>query len=114
MKIGLPNYVELPAADIAAARSFYAEVFGWDLIDYGPSYSATTSDGFGVGLQGDPTEAPKAPLPVIEVSDIEAALAMVSGAGGTIVQQIFSFPGGKRFQFLDPNGNELAIMQSEG
>jgi predicted enzyme related to lactoylglutathione lyase len=113
VKIGLPNYVELPAADIAAARTFYAEVFGWDLIDYGPSYSATTSGDVNVGLQGDPAEAPKAPLPVMEVTDIDAALAMVSAAGGTIVQQIFSFPGGKRFQFLDPNGNELAIMQRE-
>jgi predicted enzyme related to lactoylglutathione lyase len=113
MKIGLPNYIELPAADIAAARTFYAEVFGWDLTDYGPSYSATLSGAVNVGLQGDPAEATKAPLPVIEVADVEAAFSAISGAGGRIVQPIFAFPGGKRFQFLDPNGNELAIMQPE-
>jgi predicted enzyme related to lactoylglutathione lyase len=114
MKIGLPNYVELPAADLAAARTFYADVFGWDLTDYGPSYTATTSGTVSVGLQGDPAEATKAPLPVIEVADIDMVMAAIIGSGGRIVQPIFAFPGGRRFQFLDPNGNELAIMQADG
>jgi predicted enzyme related to lactoylglutathione lyase len=113
MIVGLPNYVELPAADIAAAKTFYADVFGWDLVDYGPSYSCTTTGAVDIGLQGDTDEAPKAPLPVLPVADIEAALAAVTGAGGQIVRPIFAFPGGRRFHFLDPNGNELAIMQGD-
>ncbi|CAN5296910.1 glyoxalase [soil metagenome] len=113
MKIGLPNYVELPAADLSAAKTFYADVFGWDLTDYGPSYSCTTTGTTDVGLQGDANEASKAPLPVLPVADIEAALALVIGAGGKIVRPVFTFPGGRRFQFLDPNGNELAVMQAD-
>ncbi|MDB5700604.1 MAG: hypothetical protein JWL66_803 [Sphingomonadales bacterium] len=112
MKIGLPNYVELPAADIAAAKTFYADIFGWDLTDYGPSYSCTTTGTVDIGLQGDSGEATKAPLPVLPVADIEAALAAVTAAGGRIVRPIFAFPGGRRFHFLDPSGNELAIMQA--
>jgi predicted enzyme related to lactoylglutathione lyase len=112
MRVGLPNYVELPAADIAAAKTFYADIFGWDLTDYGPSYSCTVTGTVDIGLQGDTGEATKAPLPVLPVADIEAALAAVTGAGGRIVRPIFAFPGGRRFHFFDPNGNELAIMQA--
>jgi predicted enzyme related to lactoylglutathione lyase len=111
MKIGLPNYVELPADDIAAAKAFYADVFGWDLTDYGPSYSCTTTGAVDIGLQGDAFEATKFPLPVLPVADIEKAFAAVTYAGGRIVRPIFAFPGGRRFHFLDPHGNELAIMQ---
>jgi predicted enzyme related to lactoylglutathione lyase len=113
MIVGLPNYVELPAADIAAAKTFYADVFGWDLVDYGPCYSCTITGTVDIGLQGDADEAPKAPLPVLPVADIQAALAAVMAADGRIVRPIFAFPGGQRFHFLDPNGNELAIMQAD-
>ena len=113
MIVDLPNYVELPAADLAAAKTFYADVFGWDLTDYGPSYSCTTTGTVDIGLQGDVDEAPKAPLPVLPVADIDTALAAVTEAGGQVVRPIFAFPGGRRFHFLDPNGNELAIMQAD-
>jgi predicted enzyme related to lactoylglutathione lyase len=66
-----------------------------------------------LGLQADPAEATKAPLAVIEVDDLEDALAAVMRAGGKIVRPIFAFPGGRRFQFLDPNGNELAAMKPD-
>jgi predicted enzyme related to lactoylglutathione lyase len=66
-----------------------------------------------IGLQADAAEATRAPLPVIEVADLEAALAAVTQAGGTVVRPIFSFPGGRRFQFTDPAGNELACVQAE-
>ncbi|MGN6738682.1 VOC family protein [Dyella sp.] len=107
-----PNYIELPAADIAASKAFYTKAFGWTLADFGPSYAATTTGDVDVGLQGDLAEAPAAPLPVIEVEDLEAALAAVTGAGGVVVRPIFAFPGGRRFQFRDPHGNELAVMQA--
>ena len=108
------NYVELPVAEIAAAKSFYEAAFGWSLTEFGPTYAATLTGDTDIGLQADASEATKAPLPVIEVEDLEAALAAVESAGGTIVRPIFSFPGGRRFQVLDPAGNELAVVKSEG
>jgi predicted enzyme related to lactoylglutathione lyase len=105
------NFVELPSADIGAAGSFYAEAFGWALTGFGPSYACTMTGDVDVGLQADMTEATRAPLAVIEVDDLDAMLEAVMDAGGLIVKPIFSFPGGRRFHFTDPNGNELAVMQ---
>lgn len=107
-----PNYIELPAADLAAAKSFYARAFGWALAEYGPTYACTTTGDVDIGLQGDIAEAPRAPLAVIDVDDLEAALVAVTAAGAEIVKPIFAFPGGRRFHFLDPNGNELAVTQA--
>ena len=107
------NYVELPVGDVAAAKSFYEAAFGWSLTDFGPTYAATTTGDTDVGLQGDAGEASKAPLPVIEVEDLEAALAAVERAGGRICRPIFAFPGGRRFHFLDPGGNEIAAVRSD-
>ena len=107
------NFIELPAADIGAAKTFYANAFGWALTDYGPTYSCTVTGDIDIGLQGDGADAPKAPLAVIMVEDLDAALAAVVTAGGTITRPIFGFPGGRRFQFRDPNGNELAVWKSE-
>jgi predicted enzyme related to lactoylglutathione lyase len=106
------NYVELPVGDVAAATAFYEAAFGWSLTAFGPSYAATLTGDTDIGLQGDAAEATKAPLPVIDVDDLEAALAAVEGAGGTIVRPIFAFPGGRRFHFLDPAGNELAAVKA--
>lgn len=106
------NYVELPVADVAAARAFYESVFGWELTAFGPSYAATLTGDTDIGLQADPSEATKAPLPVIDVPDLESALAAVEAAGGRIVRPIFAFPGGRRFHFLDPSGNELAAVKA--
>lgn len=107
------NYIELPAKDFGAARKFYADAFGWSLTDFGPSYAATMTGDVDLGLQADMAEATKAPLPVIDVDDLEAALAAVQKAGGTVIKPIFAFPGGRRFQFLDPNGNELAVVNAD-
>ena len=107
------NYVELPVADVAAARAFYEAAFGWSMAAFGPTYAATLTGDTDVGLQGDPDDATKAPLPVIEVADLDATLAQVSQAGGTIVRPIFAFPGGRRFHFLDPSGNEVAAVTSD-
>lgn len=108
------NYVELPVTDIAAAKAFYEAAFGWEMTAFGPTYAATLTGDTDIGLQGDAAEATKAPLPVIEVEDLEAALAAVEAAGGNIARPIFAFPGGRRFHFVDPGGNEVAAVQSEG
>ena len=107
------NYVELPVRDIGPAKAFYERAFGWSLTDFGPTYAATLTGDTDIGLQGDAGDATKAPLPVIDVDDLEAALAAVEAAGGTIVQPIFAFPGGRRFHFLDPSGNELAAVKAD-
>ncbi|HEV2747281.1 MAG TPA: VOC family protein [Allosphingosinicella sp.] len=107
------NYVELPSRDIAAAKAFYERAFGWSLTDFGPSYAATLTGDTDIGLQGDMADATAAPLAVIEVEDLEAALAAVSGAGARIIRPIIAFPGGRRFHFVDPNGNELAAVEAD-
>ena len=104
------DYVELPSATAhELTRAFYTKAFGWSFNDYGPTYSATGNGTADVGLQGDPTEALSAPLPVVRVTDLDAAFDAVTKAGGVIAKPIFTFPGGRRFQFIDPSGNELAV-----
>ena len=107
------EYIELPSATAhELTRAFYARAFGWAFTDYGPDYAATTTGDVDLGLQGDPSGALAAPLPVIRVDDLEAAFDSVTKAGGTIARPIFSFPGGRRFHFIDPSGSELAVWQS--
>ena len=106
------DYLELPAADLKAAEAFYHGVFGWHFIDYGPEYVAFTDgrmDGgfFKADLRS--TTRTGGALLVIYADDIEAMRDKVLAAGGTLAQDIFDFPGGRRFHFLDPNGNELAV-----
>ena len=104
------DYVELPSATAhELTRAFYAQAFGWDFTDYGPTYSATTNGVTDVGLQGDPEGALAAPLPVVKVEDLEGAFDAVTKAGGVIAKPVFSFPGGRRFHFIDPSGSELAV-----
>jgi len=107
------NYVELPVTDTGAVRTFYETAFGWSLAEFGPSYAATTTGDVDLGLQGDPDEVPAAPLPVIDVSGLDAWPDKVTAAGGTIVRPIFAFPGGRRFHFRDPSGNELAVVEAD-
>ena len=107
------DYVELPSATAhELTRAFYAKAFGWTFTDYGPDYAATTSGDVDMGLTGQPEEALAAPLPVIRVDDLEAAFDAVMKSGGIIAKAIFSFPGGRRFHFIDPSGSELAVWQS--
>lgn len=104
------DYVELPSATAhELTRAFYARAFGWAFTDYGPDYAATGTGDVDVGLNGQPNEALAAPLPVIRVEDLEAAFESVTKAGGTVAKAIFSFPGGRRFHFIDPSGSELAV-----
>jgi predicted enzyme related to lactoylglutathione lyase len=104
------DYVELPSATAhELTRAFYAKAFGWNFTDYSPDNSATTNGTTDLGLQGDPADGLSAPLPVIRVDDLEAAFDAVTAAGGIIAKPIFAFPGGRRFQFVDPSGSELAV-----
>lgn len=106
---GKLDYLEMPAANgsLDATKSFYARAFGWSFTDYGPTYSAF-SEGLDGGFDAD-GQATAKPLPVLFAARLEDALEAVTDAGGTIVKPIFSFPGGRRFHFADPAGNELAV-----
>jgi uncharacterized protein len=102
-------FVELPTSNLASTRSFYTDAFGHAFTDFGPSYSCTLTGDVDIGLQADTS----APLVVIAVDDLEASLEAVGKAGGVITKSIFAFPGGRRFHFRDPSGNELAALKAD-
>ena len=110
---GRIDFIEIPAAQVARSKAFYEQAFGWALTEFGPSYACTMTGDVDLGLQGDPSAAPRAPLPVIQVADLATAQRAVEAAGGAIVRPAFAFPGGRRFHFRDPGGNELAVWQRE-
>lgn len=107
------NYLELPVQDTARAKTFYNAAFGMGFTDFGPTYAATTSGDTDIGFQADAGDKTAAALPVIEVDDLEAALAAVKKAGGMVTRAIFAFPGGRRFHFRDPDGHELGVVKTE-
>jgi len=110
------DYVELGAknaGDYAKTKAFFETAFGWTYQDYGPDYCDTKSSGVGSGINGDSDHRTLQPLPVIYVEDLEAAQAAVVEAGGIVTRAIFSFPGGRRFQFADPSGNELGVWSQK-
>lgn len=107
------SYVELPVAQVAGVRDFYARAFGWTFTDFGPDYAATTTGDVDLGLNGSDDHAIPQLLPIVEVEDLEAALEGVVAAGGTVTLPIFAFPGGRRFHFRDPGGNELGVFVNE-
>src|ERR1700759_1904539 len=110
------DYVELAAPDIAASKEFYAGAFGWSFTDYGPASSGTHrpgGDGELGGLNPDRPAGPGLPLVILYSDDLDATYAAVVAAGGTIDEEIFGFPGGRRFHFTDPGGNSLAVWQQE-
>ena len=109
---GKIDYVELPGADLGVTKSFYRQAFGWSFVDYGPSYCAF-SEGLDGGFQADAAEARTTPLVILYAHDLESMEAKVRAAGGEIVKPIFSFPGGRRFHFRDPAGNELAVWSED-
>jgi len=110
---GKIDYIELPGRDLPATKGFYEQAFGWTFVDYGSDYAAFDNGGVDGGFNGDAGDQAKAPLVVLFSTDLEASLARVTGAGGAVTRPIFSFPGGRRFHFRDPSGNELAVF-SEG
>lgn len=109
---GKIDYVELPGGDLIATKRFYEAAFGWGFTDYGPSYAAF-EQGLDGGFDADAAEQSAAPLVVLYAHDLEAMLAKVQAAGGAVLKPIYAFPGGRRFHFRDPSGNELAVW-SEG
>ena len=106
------NYVEFPAKDLAATKAFFESVFGWSFTDYGPEYTAFENQGLDGGFfKSDLASSTEkgAALIVFYSDQLEATLAKVEKAGGVILKPIYSFPGGRRFHFTEPSGNEFAV-----
>ena len=106
------NYVEFPAKDIEATKAFFDSTFGWSFVDYGPEYSAFSDEGLDGGFYKSDlsvsTENGSA-LIVFYSKELESTKSKIENAGGSIIKPIFSFPGGRRFHFGDPSGNEYAV-----
>lgn len=110
------DYIEFPARDFDAAQLFYETVFGWSFTDYGPDYRAFTDGKMDGGFyRSDKCSLSEtgAALVIFYASDLENTRDAVLGAGGKILKDIYSFPGGRRFHFADPNGNELAVWSDK-
>ncbi len=106
------NYLEFPAKDIAMVKAFFSTVFDWSFVDYGPEYTAFSNAGIEGGFfKADLTASSKSggALVVFYSTALEDTEAKIKGAGGSIIHPIFTFPGGRRFHFSDPNGNEYAV-----
>jgi predicted enzyme related to lactoylglutathione lyase len=104
------DYIEIAVTDVAEAKRFYAAAFGWRFNDYGPDYAGIQGDGREAGgLRKDAEVRVGGPLVVLYSKALDATLNNVKAAGGRIVKEPFSFPGGRRFNFSDPSGNELAV-----
>jgi predicted enzyme related to lactoylglutathione lyase len=103
------DYVEFPTTDIEAIKRFYNAVFGWNFTDYGPDYTSFHDGRLGGGFTTSAKPAKGGPLVVLYAKALEGTQRKVIEAGGKIVVEIFEFPGGRRFHFADPNGNELAV-----
>ena len=107
------DYIEFHSTDIDATKAFYQRVFGWSFEDYGPEYTSFSDGRIAGGFQKSPVQGSSGPLVVIYVDDLQATEQSVKAAGGVITKERFSFPGGARFHFRDPGGNELAAWHAE-
>ena len=106
------NYIEFAVKDMAQTKAFYQTVFGWQYTDYGPGYCEFNDGQMKGGFEVADTVQPGGALVVLYGTDLEALQQAVADAGGTITRTVFSFPGGERFQFQDPNGHELAVWRT--
>ncbi len=113
MKNGDLNYVEFKSNDLAATKAFYTKAFDWSFTDYGPNYTAFETRGLAGGFEYTQEPIENGVLVVLVHDDLLTAKSEVKQAGGVIVKDIFSFPGGSRFQFTDPSGNELAVWKED-
>lgn len=110
------HYIEFYATDLEEAKRFFSAAFGWQFNDYGPEYAGIRNayaEGECGGICQTEKVVPGGPLVILYSVDLERSLASVKDAGGEITQEIFSFPGGRRFHFRDPIGNELAVWSDK-
>ena len=107
------DYVELPGKDLSESKHFFAKALGWSFTDYGPEYFSFDNAGLDGGMDGTKDALPQ-PLVVLKADELEMAQAQIEAVGGEIVRPIFLFPGGRRFHFREPSGNEMAVWAEVG
>lgn len=105
------DYVEFTTRKIRDSKAFFKQAFGWSYVDYGDGYAEIRDAGVVGGFAQ--AEATSAPLIILKADDLEAAEKAVLYAGGFITKPIFAFPGGRRFHFREPGGNELAVWSEK-
>lgn len=106
------SYVEFPARDLEATKLFFTRAFGWEFVDYGADYAYFANQGVDGGFyrsEAASSAANGAALVILFSTALEETQAKVEAAGGEISTPIFTFPGGRRFHFTEPSGNELAV-----
>ncbi|MEJ2162455.1 MAG: VOC family protein [Robiginitalea sp.] len=103
------DYIEFKAADLTAVKEFYSHCFGWEFTDYGPDYCSFSNSGISGGFEKSGKPPGNGVLVVLYHKNLQEIKETILQAGGNMVQDIFSFPGGRRFHFRGPCGNELAI-----
>jgi uncharacterized protein len=103
------DYIEFATTNLAETKRFYSTVFNWEFTDYGPDYTSFTDGRLAGGFAVASEVSVGGPLVVLYSTDLEQIETRVSESGGQIVREIFEFPGGRRFHFTDPSGNELAV-----
>ena len=106
------DYVEFPSKNLNATKAFFEDAFSWEFTDYGSEYTAFSNQGLNGGFfQSEQCSSANngAALIVFYSAQLEATLARVEKAGGLVIKPIFSFPGGRRFHFTEPAGNEFAV-----
>jgi predicted enzyme related to lactoylglutathione lyase len=107
------DYIEFSTVDMVETKRFYGDVFGWKFVDYGPDYASFNDGRLDGGFSKESIVKSGGPLIIIYSIELELMKESVKSAGGTIVKDIFEFPGGRRFHFTDPSGNELAIWSDK-
>ena len=109
------NYIEFHSGDLAETKRFFGEVFGWSFEDYGSEYVAFSGAGLDGGFffsEKSSSAEGGAMLVVFYSERLEETLSKVAAAGGEIIKPVFDFPGGRRFHFADPTGNEFAVWSA--
>ena len=107
------NYIEFQSTDLEKTKQFYRQSFAWDFTDYGPTYVAFSESGMAGGFSKTDGPVVNGALIVLYHQDLDGIKNKIIKAGGKISKDIFSFPGGHRFHFLDPSGNELAVWSDK-
>lgn len=103
------DYIEFQSKGLDASKRFLAAAFGWNFTDYGPLYASFHGAGINGGLAESDARPEKSPLIVLKANNLDAARDAVVAAGGEIVTPAYDFPGGRRFHFREPGGNEMAV-----
>ncbi len=110
------NYIEFPAENIQETKQFFTQVFNWNFEDFGPEYAAFSDQGINGGFFKSTLKAntSKGSALIVFYSDnLEATYKKIEHFGGKIIKPIFSFPGGRRFHFTEPSGNEFAVWSDK-